>query len=181
MIKFPMCQPHIKPEQPKLLPGRRPIIKIAERPIQYKTRSKVSIPESFIITEDSGHHDKVIQISDYTIPQTISECDSISRTIRIKGMQDFRKEIPAYADPIYRHPPKPTEIPKQVISKKITKSDLDALEQNINMVFEENSPYEEGVISETYQRPEKSYCQEPPELQGLVSTGKVVQSFTKTG
>ena len=44
------------------------------------------------------------------------------------------------------------------------------------MDFEEISPYLEGVISETYQRPDKSYFQEPPELQGLVSTGKLVQN-----
>ena len=84
-----------KPEQPKLLPGRRPIIQIAERPIQSKTRSKVSIPESSIIPKSSGHHDKLIQVSDYTIPQTMSGHDSISRTIRRKGMQDTRREIPA--------------------------------------------------------------------------------------
>ena len=51
------------------------------------------------------------------------------------------------------------------------------MEQDINKDFEENSPYQEGVISETYQRPDKSYFQEPPELQGLVSTGKLVQKF----
>ena len=54
-------------------------------------------------------------------------------------------------------------------------SDIDALEQNNNMDFEENSPYQEGVILETYQRPNKLYFQEPPELQGLVSAGKLVQ------
>ena len=48
-------------------------------------------------------------------------------------------------------------------------------EQDINMDFEENSPYQEGMISDTYQRPDKSYFQEPPELQGLVSRGKLVQ------
>ena len=45
------------------------------------------------------------------------------------------------------------------------------------MNFEENSPYQEGVISETYQRSYKSYFQEPPELQSLVSTDKLVQRF----
>ena len=45
------------------------------------------------------------------------------------------------------------------------------------MDFEENSPYQEGVTSETYKRPDKSYFQEPPELESLVSTGKVVQKF----
>ena len=65
-------------------------------------------------------------------------------------MQDIRLEIPAYADPIYRPPSKPTEIPLQVIPRKLTDLDTDALEQNINMDFEENSPYQEGVISEMY-------------------------------
>ena len=60
-----------------------------------------------MITKGSEHHDKVIPVANYTIPQTMSEHDSISRTIRRKGMQDTRREIPAYADPIYRPPLKP--------------------------------------------------------------------------
>ena len=40
-----------------------------------------------------------------------------------------------------------------------------------------NSPYQEGAISEIYQRPDMSYFQEPPELQGLVRSGKLVQKF----
>ena len=51
------------------------------------------------------------------------------------------------------------------------------MEQDIKVDFEENAPYQEGVISEMYQRPDKSYFQEPPELQGLVSTGKLLQRF----
>ena len=45
------------------------------------------------------------------------------------------------------------------------------------MDFEENSPYQEGVISETYQRSDKLYFQKPSELLGIVSTGKLVQKF----
>ena len=86
-------------------------------------------------------------------------------------MQDIRREIPSYADTIYRPSPKPTEIPSQVTTKKIPESDIDALEQDINMNFGENPPYHEDGISETYQR------QEPPELQGLLSTGKLMQMF----
>ena len=76
-------------------------------------------------------------------------------------MQDTRKEIPPYA--------KPTEIPLQVIPRKLMNLDIDTLEQDINKDFEENSSYQEGVISEMYQRPDKSYFQEPPELQALLS------------
>ena len=51
------------------------------------------------------------------------------------------------------------------------------LDTDINMNFKENSPYQEGVILETYQRPDRSYFQEPPELDSLISTGKLVQNF----
>ena len=61
-------------------------------------------------------------------------------------------------------------------------SDIDLLEQDINTDFDEHSPHQEGVISEIYQRQDKSYFQEPPELQSLVNTGKLVQMFfTETG
>ena len=45
------------------------------------------------------------------------------------------------------------------------------------MDCEENSSHQEGVISDTYQRPDKSYFQETPYLQGLVSTGELVQKI----
>ena len=45
------------------------------------------------------------------------------------------------------------------------------------MDFKENSPYQDGVISEMYQRPDRSYFQEPPELDSLISMGKLVQKF----
>ena len=87
----------------------------------------------------------------------MSEVDSISRTIGRKSMLNIRMEFPAYAGPIYRPSPMPTETPTKVIPKKIPVSDIDTLEQDITMDFEDNSPYQEGVISEIYQRPDKSY------------------------
>ena len=69
MFTYPVSQLYDIPEQPKLLQGRRPIIQIAGRPTHSETRPKVSTPESFIIPESSGHHDKVIPVPDYTIPQ----------------------------------------------------------------------------------------------------------------
>ena len=65
-------------------------------------------------------------------------------------MQDTKREIPAYANAIYRPPPKPTRIASLEIPRKLMDLDTD-----INMDFEENSPYQEGVISETYQRSDR--------------------------
>ena len=51
------------------------------------------------------------------------------------------------------------------------------LELEINKDFEENSPYQEEIISEIYQRPDRSQLLEPPELAGLVNTNNIVQKY----
>ena len=46
-----------------------------------------------------------------------------------------------------------------------------------NIDFEENSPHQEGIISEMYESPDKSYIREPHELAKLVDTSKIVQKY----
>ena len=47
----------------------------------------------------------------------------------------------------------------------------------ISTDIEENSPFHEGVILETYQRPDKSFFQEPQQFESLINTGRLVQKF----
>ena len=49
------------------------------------------------------------------------------------------------------------------------------LDRNIDI--EENSPFQEGIISEIYERPDMSYVQEPQELKDLIDTTKLIQKF----
>ena len=49
MPNFPVSQLHDKPEQPKLLPGRSPIIQIAERPILQQ-------PQNISLKQDQEVH-----------------------------------------------------------------------------------------------------------------------------
>ena len=51
------------------------------------------------------------------------------------------------------------------------------LDLEINKDFEENSPYQEGIISEIYQRPDRSQIVDPPELIDLVNTERIVQKY----
>ena len=51
------------------------------------------------------------------------------------------------------------------------------LETEKIMDFEQNSPYQEDVISKTYWRPNREYFQEPPELDSLINTDRLVQKF----
>ena len=43
--------------------------------------------------------------------------------------------------------------------------------------IEENSPFQEGIISEIYERLDTLYVQEPQELKDLIDTTKVIQKF----
>ena len=80
--------------------------------------------------------------------------------------------IPIYSDPLMKPPPRLPDIKMQDDRK--TNLDLDL---EINKDFEENSPYQEGIISEIYQRTDKSQLLEPPELADLVNTNNIVQKY----
>ena len=70
--------------------------------------------------------------------------------------QEFK--IPAYPNQITKLIPK--------LPERVTQNDRHAdleLDLEINRDFEENSPYQEGIISEIYQRPHKSQIVDPPE------------------
>ena len=49
----------------------------------------------------------------------------------------------------------------------------------LNTDFEENLPFQEGVISKTYERPNKSFFQEPHELESLINASMLVKNLTK--
>ena len=74
--------------------------------------------------------------------------------------------LPLYLVPPVRPPPKPPDN----LSKK---QEVESLKIEI----EENSPFQESIISEVYERPDKSYFQEPIELEDLIDTNNIVQQF----
>ena len=51
------------------------------------------------------------------------------------------------------------------------------MDSDINLDFEEISPHQKGIITETYQRPDNSYVKEQPELGDLLHTSKLVQKI----
>ena len=72
-----------------------------------------------------------------------------------------------------RPPPKPPDITDTLDSQKdLLDNDLDR-----KVEIEENSPFQEGIISEIYERPDTSYIQEPQELKDLIDTTKLIQKF----
>ena len=77
-----------------------------------------------------------------------------------------------YPDPLKKPPPRLPDT--KIQNDRQVNLDLDL---GINKDFEEISPYQEGIISEIYQRPDKSQLVEPPELTDLVNTNNIVQKY----
>ena len=62
-----------------------------------------------------------------------------------------------YPHPTIKPPPRPPDPPGS--NHKVTAG----IEPNLE--FEENSPHQEGIITETYESPDKSYLEQPQNCQ----------------
>ena len=71
-----------------------------------------------------------------------------------------------------RQPPRPPDLDDN--NRRDLRSNLIT---DPNVDFEGNSPHWEGIITETYESPDKSYIREPHELADLVDTSHLVQKF----
>ena len=70
----------------------------------------------------------------------------------------FMPDAPFHPGPIVRPPI------KQNMTHDQSSQNVQDINPNINFDFEENSPFQEGIMLETFQRPDKPFLQEPKEL-----------------
>ena len=78
--------------------------------------------------------------------------------------------------PVYRPPPKPIK-QNMTYAQSSQSSNIDNNNSDINFDFEENSPFQEGITSKTFQRPDKSFFQEPKELGDLINKGNSIHKY----
>ena len=99
-----------------------------------------------------------------SIPNFVTPVQSISnpsiKAVNRRMLQEISNNIPFYPDP------KPVKIPMPEFPGNMD------INPELNTDSEEDSPFQESVISEIYQRPNKSFFQEPQELESLVNTGR---------
>ena len=73
--------------------------------------------------------------------------------------------------PLLPHPPhEPFRKKQNITSPQDWKTE-------INLDIEENSPFQEGIISELIQRPDKSFFQNPRKLKDVINPDKLVHKF----
>ena len=107
---------------------------------------------------------------DFPVPQKL--ITNKTENITQRQVQDKNREQPFYPDPFFRPLSRlPDNLqPESPKTNTTTKS-------KIEIDFEENSPHQEGIISELYQRLNKTYFQEPKDLESLVNTSNLIQKF----
>ena len=93
---------------------------------------------------------------------------------RIVNNNPFMPDAPFHPDLLLRPPIKPI---KQNMTHDQNSQSVQDISPNINFDFKENSPFQEGVMSETYQRPDKTFFQEPKGLGNLINKGNFVHKY----
>ena len=87
-------------------------------------------------------------------------------------------DVPFHPGPTYRPPPKPNRSDMQRSQESSqSSSSVENINPEINLDFEENFPFQEGIMSEIIWRLDKSLFQEPKELNDLINIGNLIQNF----
>ena len=107
----------------------KPIVQAVEKPLK-----NPKVPKT---------QDKVTSVPNFTMPPMHSKGILCTNMIDRKMIQDIAREIPIYPDPVYRSPHKPEKLPVPESLRNLW--DINS-ELTIN--FEDNSPFQEGIISE---------------------------------
>ena len=82
----------------------------------------------------------------------------------INNNNPFMPDVILHPDPLLKSP-------KQQNTHEISHN------PNINLDFEENSPFQEGIMSKTFQRLDKSFFQNPKDLGDLINKENLIHKF----
>ena len=93
---------------------------------------------------------------------------------RITNNNPLMPDVAFHPGPILRPPRKPI---KQNMTHDQSSQNTKNINPNINFDFEENSPFQEGIMSKMFQRLDKSFFQEPKELGDLINKGNFIHKY----
>ena len=114
------------------------------------------------VTQEIPGRTKIVTGKTNSIHSTNSMSD------RLINNNPFMPDVPLHLDLLLRAPR------QQTIKQNTQEINPNP---NVNFDFEENSPFQEGVMSETFQRLDKSFFQNPKELGDLINKENLVHRF----
>ena len=78
----------------------------------------------------------------------------------------FMPDVPFHLDLLLRNP-----------KQHPIKQNIQEINHKINFDFKQNSPFQEGIMSETFQRLDKSFFQNPKEVEDLIKKENLIHKF----
>ena len=84
----------------------------------------------------------------------------------INNDKSFPLDVPLLQHPVH-----------EPLQKKHNAAGPQGMKTEVNLDIEENSPFQEGIISELIQRPDKSFFQNPKKLEDIIDPDNLVHKF----
>ena len=128
---------HVKSEKPQMSQGRAGSKRKKPDPINQAINQQPSD-----VTQEIPGRTKIVTGKTNSIHSTNSMSD------RLVNNNPFLTDVPLHLDPLLGTPK------QQPIKQNTQEINLNS---NINFDFEENSPFQKGIMLETFQRPDKSF------------------------
>ena len=124
-------------------------------------------PEADCITQSSDVTGRILERSKIATGKTnILQHISTACDGGINNDKSFPPDVPLLLHPLHE----PLQKKQNITSPQDQKTE-------INLDIEENSPFQEGVILELIQRPDKSFCQNPRKLEDIIDADNLIHKF----
>ena len=156
--------PNVRPEKQHALPKKE----VTERPHVGQGRAGLRRkPEADHITQPSDVTGRILERSKIATGKTnIPQHTSAMHDRGINNDKSFPPGVPLLPCPVH-----------EPLQKKHNITGPQDMKTEINLDIEENSPFQEGIISELIQRPDKSFFQNPKKLEDIISSDNLIHKF----
>ena len=165
--------PNLKPEKQHTIPkqGSKERLHIGQG--RARSRRKRPDPINQSINQSSNFSQKIpgrteIEKGKTNHMHTKDVMHSINNVSgKITNNNPLIPDVPFHPGPVYRPPPKPIKQDMSYPQSSQSLTSIEDINPNINFDFEENSPFQKGIMSKEFQRLGKSFFQESKELRDL--------------
>ena len=156
--------PNVRPEKQHALPKKE----VTEKPHIGQGRAGLRRkPEADCITQSSDVTGRILERSKIATGKTNSQQHtSTMHDTGINNDKSFPPDVPLLLCPVH-----------EPLQKKHNITSPQDMKTKINFDIEENSPFQEGIISESIQRPDKSFFQNPRKLKDIINPDNLVHKF----
>ena len=161
--------PNLRPEKQCPFPSKGNL----ERPHigQGRARSKRKKPDP--INQAINRPSSLSQVIPGRTKIETRKTNRVHTTNNAVNNNPFIPDVPFHPDLLLR----PKQPIKQNLTPKQNSQNKQNINPNINFDFEVNSPFQEGIMSETFQRLDKLFFQNPKELGDIIDKGNFIHRY----